>query len=260
MTVKPSRFAKPAQVEPDEVTPAPVSAKPNAGTSRFAKRAPVEPVEVEVEAEESAEAEPLEAEPLEAEADGMASDSESAEDDESTVVDTVVEASLRQRLQQMGKKSAAAVVDKAPKHAVGDSVLAVGINPPDAAPEWTAEQQAEESARIAKKFGSVESGSAEVLEPEAAPTTDATPDATTDVAASEPKRGRGRPKASNAAAVAQPTAPAPAQAAPAFEPHGAIDANQARVVLDSLALRLVSSGYRKAAAEVMFLAANISQG
>lgn len=165
---------------------------------------------------------------------------------------------LKNRLQGLSKGKAAAAVDAAPAHAVGASVtgaLAVGINPPDAAPEWTQEQQEAEAERIAKKYGSVESGSAELLA--AVEPSEAAADGV-DGAVAEgtvpAKRGRGRPAGSKAKPVVSGVSGVEAVGMDV----DAVDPQYAQTVLDSLAMRLMSGGYRKEAASVLELSAKFA--
>jgi hypothetical protein len=110
-------------------------------------------------------------------------------------------------------------------------VLAVGINPPDAAKEWSQEDQAAEGARL-----SAAGSKTKALE--AAPAGDAAA-GTVAADAEAPKRGRGRPAGSTKAAVAAKAAP-PAALAASFE-GGDVE------MLDELAQRWVVAGNRRGA-------------
>ncbi len=219
--------AKPVAVVAKATEAPAAGAKPSRFAGVVAKAAPKTPA-----AAATAEVAKLDQKATE---DGMASGAEAA-----PATKTTTSGALKARLQGLGKGVAAAAVDKAPTHAVG-ATLAVGINPPDAAPEWTAEQQAAEAERIAKRYGSVESGSAELLEPEVVPTEGAASDAV------EAPRGRGRPKGSTKAKPASEAAD-----------NGPCEPAQAQAVLDDLAMRLIQGGFRSEAALVMDLSAKLA--
>jgi hypothetical protein len=102
--------------------------------------------------------------------------------------------------------------------------LAVGINPPDAAQEWTAEEQAAEAARLA---GNKKEATEQV----------AAGDGTAAVA----KKPRGRPAGATAAVVA-----------------GAYTVDVALTELDGIGTRLLAAGLRNEAMQVLGLSAQLA--
>lgn len=121
-----------------------------------------------------------------------------------------------------------AAVTSAPKHVVGEKpVLAVGINPPDVAPEWSAEQLDAASAQI-KADGEKKT---------------------------KPKKKDKEAEQQVAAPVAKAALPAAPTSAASDEP---MTVNEALPLLDSIAMRLLRKGLRRESALVAKLAADLA--
>ncbi len=151
--------------------------------------------------------------------------------------------SLRDRLTKLVKPGQAAAVvaaiNAAPTVVVG--ALAVGINPPDVAPEWTQEQQEAEAQRIAGK-----AKPAEV-------TVGAAGAGASEPAAVVAPRGRGRPKKTTLVDTGAGVAASDTTVEAGDELSSALQ------TLDALTMRLMASGHRREASFLLEAAGKMTQ-
>lgn len=162
---------------------------------------------------------------------------------------------LVERLTKLNEaQGGGAAIEKAAANAPTNTVgaKAVGINPPDAAPEWTAEQQAAEAARLA---GKAEPSAVARATPETAAV------ATTGRGGRRSKKAETEAKVDAALAAADKTtttSTATATSGPVFEDDEPITVAKALAKIDDIATQLMKAGFRKEAGAVMQMSAALA--